>query len=423
MASSAKPPSTPMRRSCQYCRARKVRCSGQTICDMCRQRGKVCVYDAETLRGRRRCSISMARDFQDNFECEKPELSLQSPFQLWPKGSISMPIGQLPNQDCFPDCSGIIRSLPHIATIGGKLERIFDQTMTTRLEGPTVATRSDHPRETSLLYYVAPDMLEILLLRLGHLTCWPEDQRASSYATSFAQDDTGTMFDLEVLILNPLTTLDSAWMIQLIDIWYSVHPLSILISKTLLLRSIQDGLHDQALLAIILSEAISTFSGHVVESSRSSLLEKSRALVTWSTAKVAALPVNTSDISTARTLLLLGWHYLHHSQYRRAASYIELAAQIIKDLRRCLSAAPANSCRINVNGFNVVDIEHEVLHNIYWATFSLQLWVVMQMGYGPSQTHLLNDIATIYPPVDEFSSLVTKLDIASGNGKIIAQCL
>ncbi|PYI29054.1 hypothetical protein BP00DRAFT_247633 [Aspergillus indologenus CBS 114.80] len=51
MASRANAPSTPMRRSCKYCSARKIRCSGQSICDMCRQKGKACVYDAESMQG------------------------------------------------------------------------------------------------------------------------------------------------------------------------------------------------------------------------------------------------------------------------------------------------------------------------------------------------------------------------------------
>ncbi|KAK6501551.1 hypothetical protein TWF481_009387 [Arthrobotrys musiformis] len=41
-----------MRRSCHFCRLRKIRCSGQNICSACRERNIDCVYEAESSRGR-----------------------------------------------------------------------------------------------------------------------------------------------------------------------------------------------------------------------------------------------------------------------------------------------------------------------------------------------------------------------------------
>ncbi|KOS47283.1 hypothetical protein ACN38_g1729 [Penicillium nordicum] len=353
---------------------------------MCRQKGKVCVYDAENLRGRRKCSVPQSN-------CTKPELDLQ-------ELNCNVP--------------------PRLAygTSGQELERIFQQNMKNRPIAPVMAKAvEDRPLATSL-FSIAPDMLEMLLLRFGHLGFGPAEHRPRFFATCLAQDTTETMFeiDLGVSVNSPLTSIDSSWMMQLIDIWFSIHPFSVLISKTLLLQSIKDGVYDQALLAILLSDAIATLATHVPESNRPSLLVESAALAEWSMSQVCTLAVNVSNISTAQTLLLLGWHHLHRSQARRATSYIQLAAQIINDLRSRLSTAPNTApYRIKINGFQVIDVEHEVLHNMDSVTSSLRLWILMQTEDGDSPAQKLADIPVSFPPVDEFSSRMTVLDIASGH--------
>jgi hypothetical protein len=307
------------------------------------------------------------------------------------------------------------------ATNGQELKRIFQQNMENRPMAPIMAKAVEDPPLATSLFSMAPEMLEMLLLQFGHLGSGPEDHRTKFFATCLAQDTTETMndFDLGVPANSPLTSIDSGWMMQLIDIWFSIHPFSVLISKTLLLQSIKDGVYDQALLAILLSEAMATLATHVPESNRPSLLVESAALAEWSMSQVYFLPVNVSDISTAQTLLLLGWHHLHRSQARRAMSYIQLAAQIINDLRSHLSTSPNTApYRIRINGFQVVDVEHEVLHNMESVTSSLRLWMLMQMEDGNLSTQKLADIPASFPPIDEFSSRMTVLDIASGHGKI-----
>jgi hypothetical protein len=55
MPSSAEPA---LRRSCQFCRSRKIRCSGDPICTTCRLRSIDCVYGREGSKGRSRASSS-----------------------------------------------------------------------------------------------------------------------------------------------------------------------------------------------------------------------------------------------------------------------------------------------------------------------------------------------------------------------------
>ncbi|KAL4965983.1 uncharacterized protein BDV14DRAFT_199435 [Aspergillus stella-maris] len=222
--------------------------------------------------------------------------------------------------------------------------------------------------------------------------------------------------DIGTCTNNPLDFIDSNRMMQLIGIWFSVHPFSVIISKNLLLQSISDGVHDRALLAILLAEAMTTLINHVFQSNRPSLLVESTTLSEWSISQIAGLAVNSGNISTAQTLLFLGWHYLHHFQARRALSCTRLAAQIINNLRNSLSPTPNVAVyRSQINGFQIIDVEHEVLQNIESVASSLQLWMPMQMENGQSQVQSLPDIPACFPSVDVISSRLTVLDVASGH--------
>ncbi|PHH75388.1 hypothetical protein CDD83_4408 [Cordyceps sp. RAO-2017] len=44
----------PLRRSCAFCRARKIKCSNETICEACRRQGADCIYDFEPPRPKAR---------------------------------------------------------------------------------------------------------------------------------------------------------------------------------------------------------------------------------------------------------------------------------------------------------------------------------------------------------------------------------
>ncbi|PYI29053.1 hypothetical protein BP00DRAFT_448753 [Aspergillus indologenus CBS 114.80] len=101
----------------------------------------------------------------------------------------------------------------------------------------------------ALLFSLAPEMLEMLLIESGHLGLQAEEHQARFFATCLAQDTTQRMFQAGPMVpanINPLASIDWDRMRQLIDICFSHHPFSVLISKTLLLRSIKDGVYDQA---------------------------------------------------------------------------------------------------------------------------------------------------------------------------------
>ena len=50
--------STPIRKSCYFCRSRKIRCSGGQVCTACRARNMDCIYGREASKGRPRGSKS-----------------------------------------------------------------------------------------------------------------------------------------------------------------------------------------------------------------------------------------------------------------------------------------------------------------------------------------------------------------------------
>ncbi|KAJ6187522.1 hypothetical protein N7519_002430, partial [Penicillium mononematosum] len=149
------------------------------------------------------------------------------------------------------------------------------------------------------------------------------------FATCLTQDTTQTVFDFDlgVPVNSPLTPINSSWMMQLIDIWFSIHPFFVLISKTLLLHWI----YDHVSLPILLSDSIATLDTHARIQS---------PITAGGKRGTGRVVLNVSDISTAQTLLRLSWHHLRRYQARLATGYIQLAARIINDLRSRLATAP-----------------------------------------------------------------------------------
>lgn len=60
-------PAPHMRKSCQFCRSRKTRCSGGLICNACHSRNISCVYGRESQKGRPRTSATESNPFGRSF--------------------------------------------------------------------------------------------------------------------------------------------------------------------------------------------------------------------------------------------------------------------------------------------------------------------------------------------------------------------
>ena len=165
----------------------------------------------------------------------------------------------------------------------------------------------DLPRRTisyaQLLYTMTQGLVEMLSVRFGNLGCHQlNDSSARFYAVSLASDSTPSMFKSIVTEdSSPLDEFDSHRTLQMMEVWFSVHPLSNIISKTLLLRSFKSNTHDPILLAVMLADASYVHEDDVAR-------EKRNILFTWAESQLRDRPVNGSGLSTAQMLMLLGWH-------------------------------------------------------------------------------------------------------------------
>ncbi|KAI9676093.1 MAG: hypothetical protein M1817_000836 [Caeruleum heppii] len=258
-----------------------------------------------------------------------------------------------------------------------------------------------------LLCLLAQELVEMLSLRFGSLGCLHlEDPRVRFYVIALARDHTPSMFDPTGSETSPLHDFDSHRTVQMIDVWFSVHPLSTIVSKTLLLRSYRCNQHDELLLAVILADACHAHNDQAAQN-------REEALFQWAASRLRTRPMTSWDLPTAQVLMLLGWHELCLSRARRGTCYLGYAGRIITRLNASLAKNPLIGLT-RINGIDIGEVEAELIRNIYWITFAITLWSFMQMDQ-PFSDLLPATIPTTFPPVDESASAVIRLDVASDN--------
>ncbi|ERF71505.1 hypothetical protein EPUS_00494 [Endocarpon pusillum Z07020] len=265
-----------------------------------------------------------------------------------------------------------------------------------------------------LLYTMTLELVEMLSIRFGNLGCYQlGDSTARFYAVSLANDDTPTMFESTAAQeADPLVDFDAHRSTQLIEVWFSVHPLSNIMSKTMFLRNYKSNNHDPALLAVMLADASYVHENDATGS-------KKEALFRWTAMQLRDRPAQNCGLSTVQVLMLLGWHELCLSRARRATCYLGYAGRIVTRLQKNVIQAPETG-RSQINGVDVAEVEAELVRNIYWLTFSITLWSFMQIDQ-PYPQLLPSTVPTEFPPVDESSSAVVKLDIVSDNVSTLAK--
>lgn len=258
-----------------------------------------------------------------------------------------------------------------------------------------------------LLSLLTQDLVETLVTKFSNLSCQPFfGEEGRFFAVNMAQDRTLTMFEADPATDNPLAEYDSHRTTQLIDVWFTVHPLSGLISKTLLLRALRSNTHDEILLATILADA------HFVAEDEASRARGKR-LFDWAGARLSGRSAQQAGLSTAQALMLLGWHNTCLSKVRRATCYIGYAGRVITKLKNRILETPHTGLS-RINGIDVGEVEEEMIKNIWWMTFSLTLWSFIQMDM-PFSDLLPTTVLSVFPPMDEESSVLIKLDKAADN--------
>lgn len=446
-----------MRRSCNFCRSRKIRCSGATICSACSERNVDCVYVREASKGRpkgptfKASSRSTAHDSVDPLRVEalsssaassaaSSALNLQSAWSISPlkvttngprysnrpartistaseenNNTIAADLEDMFNEN-FKDL-GLTTDNPFqesLATFHRTLSNDPASTMNSVL-GFSLADRQQRTISyEQLLCTMTQELVEMLSIRFGYLGCYRLDDASSRfYAISLANDETPAMFESTTTERpDPLVDFDSHRTIQMIEVWFSVHPLSNIISKTLFLEKYRSNTHDHGLLAVMLADASYMHEKEATGATKETLFR-------WAAMQLRNRPAHDCGLSSVQVLMLLGWHELCLAQARRATCYLGYAGRMISRLQKNLIEAPETG-RSQINGIDVAEVEAELVRNIYWLTFSITLWSFMQID-RPYPQLLPGMLPTEFPPVDESSSAVIKLEVVSDNVSTLAK--
>ncbi|POR32708.1 Uncharacterized protein TPAR_07124 [Tolypocladium paradoxum] len=440
----------PLRRSCAFCRARKIKCSNETICEACRRQGADCIYDFEPLRPKARPISQDSSRSDPAAQNGGPGVHRQrSSTEGSPNGS---PVSTIAEENApMEDVENVARALEQkfyenfSSDVGPRsspwqerisaYHRSVQGSVRGHNESLTAQFSPKNVKYTGILSLLTHDLVGLVTDQFGSLGCHHvEDGGARFFLSGLVGDETQTMFDNAPPGGNPLSEYGQRQQTQLIDVWFSVHPLSFLVSKTLLLRELRDGTHDEILLAAMLADANFSIGDEVA-------VARGHTLLRWATAQLRTRPLGPchqpqnggtpgdasgrmysgistrvfSGISTAQALMLLGWNALCSFQIRRATCYIGLAGRIAGEIKEQISstAAPMTSSRIN--GIDVFDVEKEVVAYLYWTTYSLSLWAFVQMGNGHFSALLPTSLTSIFLPVTEASSVIIQLDLVSEN--------
>ncbi|KAM0333321.1 hypothetical protein ACHAQA_001982 [Verticillium albo-atrum] len=275
-------------------------------------------------------------------------------------------------------------------------------------------------KQTGILSLLAHDLVGLVVDKFGGLgSMFMEQGGGRFYLTGLANDTTQTMFDPPRPGPGPLLDLGQRQITQMVDVWFSMHPLSFLVSKTLLLRELRDGTHDEVLLAVIVADAC--FSLEDDES-----VVRGHAMLRWATSQLQKTPLSTKveqpgtaavslpSISTAQALMLLGWNSLCQYQVRRATCYIGLSGRMAGELKDQYSSRASAMATSRINGIDVFEVEKEIIAYLYWTTYTCTLWTFMQIGSNFAAL-LPTSLTSIFLPVDEKSSVLVRLDEVSDN--------
>ncbi|KAE8145290.1 hypothetical protein BDV25DRAFT_165000 [Aspergillus avenaceus] len=425
----ASPESSVLRRSCVFCRGRKIRCSGGHICNACQERHISCVYSPEARKGRprRKAIADRSRLSTVGTGVTKTiikQIKVSSSKNTLENGSYANPGAQ---------AVAVRRSN---RTLGEDLQLLFNDYFINKTESSTfefqnpVTSFEDHVLQScadtspshpeplcmdydDLLSNMGHDMVEMLLLRVGHLGCErSEPTRRKLYVTNLAADKTASMFG-RLQYQNPLTNLSKHRIMQLIDVWFSLHPLSPLVSKTLLLSQLDDGLVDEALLAIMLADAYhfhDTTTGQNGEHHH-----EAQKLFEFGSTQIQQreLPLgDMSALSTIQAMSFMAWREMCLGSNRRAtclgAYACLLATQQSNEWEK---GARVDSRRLN--GVEIGEVNKEILRNIHWLWLCTTAWGFMQIDQ-PFSLFAPDEISE-FPCVDETASALIQLDKASDN--------
>ena len=278
-------------------------------------------------------------------------------------------------------------------------------------DNPNTDAVSGLSSKNSPLLNLCQDLVELLSKRFGSLGSFQREDTPSVFVPSLlTQDKDPTMFesDTEPALLPKYSHHQ---LCQLIELWVFHHPLSFLVSKTLLLHSYRNETHDQCLVAVVLGGACLALGD--AESMQG------QRFFEWAEIHLRRRNATSPSISTVQTLILLGWHELCRSSARRAFCYVEMARIALRDIQHRCDGSPLTSVD-RINGIHVGKVELELCQRMYWVTFALDLWAAMQMEVS-FDVHSAPNTDIKLPPLEKDASAAYTLDERSGNAAALKE--
>ncbi|KAL5336138.1 hypothetical protein BJX70DRAFT_373621 [Aspergillus crustosus] len=352
------------RKSCSFCRGKKIRCSGELICSACRSRNRNCFYTSRSSR---------ARSSRFNLDLNHSTLPIT----------------------------------PTDTSLGELLEGHFEQLYQHSDPSPLAAQEINAPLSTSeinykdLFFSLTPALLSLLSTQIGQSHSIP--QHNYYLQNSFARDASHAFYPKGVGETKvPLPRGDDQTARQIIELWFGQHPLSLIISKTTFLDDLQGGRLDPGLLAMILAD--------VTPALRPTGWASAEALRAFACEQVRKRPIAVVSVSTVQLLVLLGWHQLCSGQPRRGICHINLAHKLIGQWQK--QDYHRNTQRLN--GVDYTAVTHELGQRIFWLTLAINLWAALQLDV-PFECPAKLELSQGSPSSDITASSVYQLDQNSGN--------
>ncbi|KAK5100969.1 hypothetical protein LTS08_004575 [Lithohypha guttulata] len=444
-----------LRKSCHFCRARKIRCSGDTICDACKERNLECSYNEGEPKGRpkitqrqsapdgppRRSLHKNARSESVDFRYDQLDSLTNDPFISFtnqqpfaPPSSSSSNGNASYTRSEWQDPGSIAAQLSNAFSwtnenfrqAAGKPTAAVDKKVTIISDhiarhGNAIVDipqdgRFDHDLSYEDIFFtISQELIELLALRLGELGCSQINHDRSHYFVKcFMIESNTTMFDISMdsqssfegpgksisALRDPFMAYDNQAIPQLLEMWFSQHPFSFMISKTLLLREIRQETYDPILVAVMIADVES--AGNTAASQT-----RSQTLYTWARLHLGKTEKSKVQLTTIQAIGLLGWHALCTGQARRALVFLSWADSQ-------MSSVGILDRGINiVNGVDIGTIEAETFKSTQWLLFSIFLWILMQTRMS-TRDLLPWDAPASLPVADANDLAMLQLDRASG---------
>ncbi|KAJ5733766.1 hypothetical protein N7493_002552 [Penicillium malachiteum] len=350
---------TERRRSCSHCRTRKIACSGEQICARCKTRGSECVYDLEGSKGRPRSNVPS--NFTRPRANEYP-INWNTPLQESSENEQREREGD--DESESPRCVAVELDIIYREHFGGEAPRKKDNLFQKRIASFNRALLADKGSQTvgsgssvtssssgqatgadgatnyhGFLTLVTLDLIETIVLkfsRLGVHAFFGSSERY--YQACMLQDTTTAMFDEPIspsptVDIGPLAEYSSHLLAQLVDVWFTHHPMCILLSKSLLLSDSHTNSAKPVMVAIPLADAYEFIKDAHAR-------KQADRLLNWAINQLQFFKPVAPDLTIAQTIFMMGLRQICWGQVRRTVCCVAYAGRITTQLKHQIHHAP-----------------------------------------------------------------------------------